>query len=326
MEKRSALAIAPDALPVAKDSADQAPDAANLPLPRQESQAVTTGSRPPVLPAAENFAFAVRMLGLDNSPAREGQSKEFRASLIANETVTPTEVPQTQSPVSGAQLQEGGQPPFNAPRHDVSSSSPKDKLGRIAQEQSYLARARQISWTTPRWNNGDIFQSSEAGNSESLPEPVEASRLSMTWAAQETHLLAPEAPRASVSSEILLHLPGIDQSSAAIRVADRAGSINVSVHTSDPLLRESLRSNLGDLSAQLGAQGWKTDITKSAGLATHSESQPDPRGEGQRGSQQNQTSGGDRQPPRDRRANSDRWLGELDQQITGGDAHPGGNA
>jgi hypothetical protein len=132
-------------------------------------------------------------------------------------------------------------------------------------------------------------------------------------------------PKASATSEILLHLTGDDQSSAAIRIADRAGSVNVSVHASDPVLRESLRSNLGELSTQLNDQGWKTDVTKSAAVAAQSGSQQDSHTGGQQDSQQQQPFGGDRQPQRDRRANGGQWQQELDQQISGGDAHPGGN-
>ncbi len=137
--------------------------------------------------------------------------------------------------------------------------------------------------------------------------------------------MAPELPRTSASSEILLHLTGNDESSAAIRVADRAGTVNVSVHASDPVLRESLRSNLGELSTQLNAQGWKADVMKTAVVATHSESQQDSHAGGQRGSQQQQSSGAERQPQRGRRVNGGQWQQELDQQTTGGDALPGGN-
>jgi hypothetical protein len=131
----------------------------------------------------------------------------------------------------------------------------------------------------------------------------------------------------SASPEILLHLTGNDEPSATVRVADRAGSLNVSVHASDPILRESLRSNLGELSAQLNAQDWRADVIKSAtaAAAMHSESQPDSHAEGQRGSAQQQSFGGDRQPQRDRRGPGEQWRQELDQQITGGKAHPGGN-
>jgi len=154
-------------------------------------------------------------------------------------------------------------------------------------------------------------------------DPTEAARPSLPLAVQETHFATPDLPRASTSSEILLHLTGNDQAPAAIRVADRAGAVNVSVHTSDPVLRESLRSNLGQLSAQLSAQGWKAEVTKTAAVTTHPEGRQDSHSQGQRGSQQ-QPSGAYRQQQRDRRANGGQWQNELDQQITGGDAHPGG--
>jgi hypothetical protein len=156
-------------------------------------------------------------------------------------------------------------------------------------------------------------------------EPAEAAQPSLPLAAQEAHLLSPELPRTSAGSEILLHLTGNDQTSAAIRVADRAGTVNVSVHASDPVLRESLRSNLGELSTQLNDQGWKADVLKSAAVAAHSEGQQDSHAGGQRGSGQQQSSGGERQPQRDRRASGGQWQQELEQHITGGDAHPGGD-
>jgi len=159
----------------------------------------------------------------------------------------------------------------------------------------------------------------------SAPEPTAAARASLPPTVQESHLLAPEIPKTPGSSEILLHLTDNDQSYAAIRVADRAGSVNVSVHASDPVLRESLRSNLGDLSNQLNDQGWRADLIKSTAAPTQSGSQPDSHGGEQRGSQQQQSFGGDRQPQRDRRASGGQWQQELDREISGDAAHSGGN-
>lgn len=163
------------------------------------------------------------------------------------------------------------------------------------------------------------------GSIEAAPEPVQAARPNLPLASLESHLLAPELPKTSASSEILLHLTGNDQSSAAIRVADRAGSVNVSVHASDPVLRESLRSNLGDLSNQLSSQGWRADVLKSSSIAAHAGGQQDSHAGGERSSSQQQSSGGDRQPQRERRANGGQWQKELEQHTSGGSAHPGGN-
>jgi hypothetical protein len=138
-------------------------------------------------------------------------------------------------------------------------------------------------------------------------------------------LLVPELPRTPASTQILLQLTGNDQSAAAIRVADRAGSVNVSVHAADPALRESLRSNLGELSSKLSAQGWKAETVKQAAAVAHSESQQDSHAGGQRSFSQQQSQGGDRQPQRDRRTSGGEWQQEFDQQISGGDAKPGGS-
>jgi hypothetical protein len=169
------------------------------------------------------------------------------------------------------------------------------------------------------------LQTPETGSVAGAQEPTEATHSNLPLAAPEAHLLAPELPKTSTSSEILLHLTGTDQSSAAIRIADRAGAVNVSVHASDPVLRESLRSNLGDLSNQLSDQGWKAEVTKSAAVATQSGSQQESPESGQRGSQQQQSFSGDRQPQRDRRSSGGQWQQELDQQISGSDALSGGN-
>jgi hypothetical protein len=174
-------------------------------------------------------------------------------------------------------------------------------------------------------SDASVLPAPQPGPGAALSERPEAARPNPTIAAQETDFAAPELPKTQANSEILLHLTGNDQSSAAIRVADRAGSLNVSVHASDPVLRESLRSNLSELSAQLTSQGWKADVVRSAAAAMHSETQQDSHAGGQRGSQQQPSHPGDRQQQRDRRSNGGQWQQEFDQQITGGGAHPGGN-
>jgi len=179
--------------------------------------------------------------------------------------------------------------------------------------------------TINRWSEVSAAPPSEiASASLAPPELAETIHTNPTLAAQEAHLMTPELPKTAASTNILLHLSANDQSSAAIRVADRAGAVNVSVHASDPVLRESLRSNLGELSNQLGNQGWKAEMLRPAAIAAQSERQDSHAG-GQRSSQQQQSFGGDRQPQRDRRAPGGRWDQELEQQISSGDAHPGGN-
>jgi hypothetical protein len=316
--------------PAIREVMDRTSEASKPVLAEHEALAVTPAPKIPLLPEAENFAFALQMLGLDST-----------SSITTSETpVTPSEIPVAPTKGSVAQpqpsnSQQPAPPPVDqissAPQRETPSSSPQaepetEKSNAGVQNQPDLLKAPQTPEVIPHLNETTVFQAPEPGSLAATPEPTEAAHSNLPLAVQEAHFSAPEIPNTSASSEILLHLTGNGESSAAIRIADRAGSVNVSVHASDPVLRESLRSNLGELSTQLNAQGWKADVVKSAAaaVATHSESQQDSQANGQRGSQQ-QSSGGERQPQRDRRANGGQWQQELDQQITGGDAHPGGN-
>jgi len=60
-------------------------------------------------------------------------------------------------------------------------------------------------------------------------------------------------------------------------------------------------------------------------VAAHSDSQQESHTGGERGSQQQQSGGDNRQPQRDRRSNSGQWRQEFDQQTMSGNAHSGGN-
>jgi hypothetical protein len=134
----------------------------------------------------------------------------------------------------------------------------------------------------------------------------------------------PEVARPTTASEILLQLGGKDQA-AAIRVSERAGTVNVSVHATDGDLRSSLRSNLGDLASQLTHQGWKTEVVKTGTSLARGETSQDPQQDGQRSPGQQQPSQGERQPQRDRRASSGQWQAELEEQTSGNHAgQPGG--
>jgi hypothetical protein len=300
-------------------------------LQHEASSAIPT-PKAPLVPQAGNFAFALRMLGQE-SPSNQ-PSPAPSAALTESETpVTTTAAPVTQPSVPATQAQSSdSRPP--APDQTQASSDPgretqpaapeTSRPAASAQSQFELLGTQQAPALTPHWNDAAIWQAPQIGSTPGTPEAAEPAHSNLPLAAQEAHLSAPELPKTSASSEILLHLTSNDQSSAAIRVADRAGSVNVSVHASDPVLRESLRANLGDLSNQLSTQGWKADVIKSAAVATPSGGQQDAHAGEQRGSGQ-QSSGGERQPQRDRRANGGQWQQELDQQISGGDAHSGGN-
>lgn len=169
-----------------------------------------------------------------------------------------------------------------------------------------------------------------SGTVAELRQPALASESSETFhiaasAAVHDAALAPEGPKAAMTSEILLHLSGRDQSTAAVRVVERSGTVNVTVHAPDADLRTSLRSNLGDLATQLNAQGFKTDLVKPTVLATHADNARDSRHDGERSNgQQYQSTAGERQSQRQRRTGSDRWLDELEQETSGDAGTEGG--
>jgi hypothetical protein len=155
-------------------------------------------------------------------------------------------------------------------------------------------------------------------------EPLNATP-SRSLAIQDVQPIVPEVPKPPASTEILLQLAGKDQSTASVRVVDRSGTVNVTVHAADADLRNSLRSNLSDLASQLTGQGFKTEMAKPVVIAANAENQHDSRhsGQGTPSQQQNHFAQDGRQPQRDRRANSERWHDELEQETSG---TPGGKS
>jgi hypothetical protein len=301
------------------EAKDEAPEAAGLSAPLHETPFIETPApKLPLIPQAENFAFAVRMLGVESAP----KTLVTTAAAPVREPAGPVAQPQSGNTQQPAPSKD--QTPDDARNVVQPPASEAEKSGPAAPTPSNLLATQQPTGVTPHWNDAATAPAPELVPTMGAAEPAESTHSSLPIAAQETQLLAPELPKTSASSEILLHLTGNDESSAAIRVADRAGAVNVSVHASDPVLRETLRSNLGELSTQLNSQGWKADVIKPAAVAAQSGSQQDSHGGEQRGSQQ-QAFGGDRQPQRDRRSNGGQWRQELDQQISGGNAHSGGN-
>ena len=180
--------------------------------------------------------------------------------------------------------------------------------------------------TQPGWMEAAVVTRASMATPESAPVPAPAeSHAHSIAAAQDLQPLVTEAPKLPVSSDIQLHLTANDQSSASIRVTDRAGTVNISVHASDPQVRNSLRSNLSDLSTQLNTQGWKTEVVKAAPVMAPSDGgQHTPADSKHSSGQQQQSGNAERQPQRDRRANGGQWQEEFEEQLSGNDTNPGG--
>jgi hypothetical protein len=322
--------------PVLADRAvvDRTPETpSNFLMPQRDASAAIS-AKVPLVPQAENFAFAVRMLGLESSTNQSYVAQSpipipSTTSVAATATTSDTQpngpVTQPQGTDSRDPAKAQSQTSGNA-RSEAAAPSLPELLGtQPGAQPATQPGPQQTPGLTPHWNTAAVWQAPEIGSMPGMPEPTEEAHASLPLAPQEARFMPPELPRTSASSEILLHLASNDESTAAIRVADRAGSVSVSVHASDPVLRESLRSNLNELSTQLSDQGWKADVMKSAALAAQSGGQQDSHAGEQRGSQQQPSFGGDRQHQRDRRANGGQWQQELDQQTSGGDAPSGGN-
>jgi hypothetical protein len=177
------------------------------------------------------------------------------------------------------------------------------------------------------WSEATVAQAADPQPQIQMTSPQPSANPSTVAAVHDAQPVLPETTRPTAATgEIVLQLGAKDQA-AAVRVTDRAGAINVSVHAADPDLRSSLRSNIGDLASQLSHQGWKTDVVKSGTLLTRAEtSQQDSRQDGQRSfSQQQSSAQGERQPQRDRRANGNQWMAELEEQASGNSGNSGGN-
>jgi len=252
----------------------------------------------------EKLAFSARLTQPDAPPAPEP----------ATRTSTPSQPSGSQS---------GDDPRASA--DSASAASGKDPYQaadvKKADAPETVTPIREISSTSAL----DLRQAASA------PQPVEPAPAASarSLAIQDIQPALPEIPKPPASTEILLQLGGQDQSTASVRVVDRLGTINVTVHAADPDLRSSLRSNLSDLASQLTGQGYKTEMVKPAMLAANADNQHDSRQSGRDASgqqPQHQFTPEGRQNQRDRRANSDRWRDEFQQETSGAPGAPGGNS
>jgi len=156
-------------------------------------------------------------------------------------------------------------------------------------------------------------------------EPV--TRTTPGLAVHDVQPVAPESPKPAGGTEILLQLGGgKDQASVAVRLVDRGGTVNVSVHAPDADLRNSLRSNISELTSQLSAQGIRAEVAKPLAAAAHMEhSQQDSRQDQQASSGRQQSfTQGERGQQRDQKSNSSRWMDEFEEESTGDAGNSGG--
>lgn len=320
------------------ETSRQAPvSASEISIPAHATLNVTAGAKAALVTKAENFAFAARMAGIESTfetisssqsdqPATQSSARVNTSNQTLGSTPTTAATPSHTTAASSTNDAAVNDSSMDA-RQSTSTQAPElDKAPAATESTPPVANVHQSPEVAQQISGPPVLSAPPAGSSSSAAEPSELTQTKLPLSAQETHSLLPEMPKSSTGSEILLHLTDGDQSSAAIRVADRAGAVSVSVHASDPTLRDSLRSNLDDLSTQLNSQGWKADMIKTTAAISHSESPQDGRSGGERSSQQQQQGSGSDRQSRDRRGNPGRWQQEFDQQITRGQAPAGGKA
>lgn len=265
----------------------------------------TRGLAAALAPQSGNLAFSLKMM--------ESTLQARHAQQVAQPELTDRNQAATQ--IKSAEHNPAALLAPNATHATSSPMSPAAIPGEVA------AAAATVS---PVWNEAAAAPQLNVSPDTQLSEPHQPANLSTVAALYDAQPILPEAPRPSAASEILLQLGGKDQA-AAIRVTDRAGAVNVSVHATDPDLRSSLRSNLGDLASQLTHQGWKTEVVKSGTTLTRGETSQDPHQDGQRSpGQQHSSSQGERQSQRDRRGSSGQWLAAFEEQASGNSGNPGG--
>jgi hypothetical protein len=258
----------------------------------------TKGLAATLAPQSKNLAFSLKMVE-SNSVARHAQQAQEPEPAARNQAANS----QTKSEEHAAE------PALASSGTHASTPAPTA----VAGGEAATATAATVN---PVWNQAAATAQLNAPANAQFSEPHQPVNISTVTALHEARPVMPEAPRPTAASEILLQLGGKDQA-AAIRVSDRAGTVNVSVHATDGDLRSSLRSNLGDLASQLTHQGWKTEVVKTGTSLTRGETSQDPQQDGQRSPGQQPSSQGERQPQRDRRTSSGQWQAEFEEQTTG---------
>jgi hypothetical protein len=247
------------------------------------------------------LAFAIHLKGADSSAA-----------------------PEPEKPAQPAATARADTPEAKRPDSPATSSAPSSSSSDAA-DANVVKQYSNIVVNVPSNDAPAAPRPAGTGPAAWTSQSPDAAHVPAAVAVHEAQPVLPDSPKINTNGEILLHLQGNDQSSAAIRVMDRAGSLNVSVHASDSDLRNTLRSNVGELVSQLNGQGWKTDVDKPALATVRAQTSQDPQSNGQRSPGQQQSSGDNQQQAqRDRRSNSGRWIQELEQQTAGQSSTSGG--
>jgi len=207
--------------------------------------------------------------------------------------------------------EDGHVPPAPAPRAAGPIGSSETKGGASNSDHSpgdrgENAPARQTD-TGNVWSTAATPASREAPSAVSVQQPE---------GARSTGPELPEPAGHPASRDVSLHLAGGDNG-VDIRMAERAGEIRVTVHTTDRDLANSLRADLPDLVGKLRQSGFQAETWRPAAAAQSDAS----RRSGSDGSTSQEHSPGARrdgrqqQSPQQQPKNQSRWAGEWKSSL-----------
>lgn len=302
---RSTSAVSGQSLQGVAQASSGPQNETEVPAPEPSEQLSTTF----IAQSLPNISFAAR-----------AENLAFTLHLDESSSIPPR--PQPTPPISPTENQPAGNTKNESSL--VAPSTPdRDSSGPVPFEDSTKQSLLPVSTGSSEPSvmpPTDIRAPLTAG--AEVSDPV---RPAPSLAPHDVLTLQADPPKTATASQIQLQLTGNDQSSVAIRVTDRAGTANISVHASDPELRSSLRANLSDLSGQLSAQEWRNEAVKTSITVPRPQSDQDA-GSSQKNfsNQQQQSADPERQWQRDRRSTSEDWQNALEEYVSGNHANHGG--
>lgn len=252
---------------------------------------------------ADNLAFTLRLE--DSSPAPARSAATPQPSTVSDQTKnTARNEPAASVP-----------PPPAISTKDPTPAAQSDSAPKLFTDQ--MSAPSAVSQSAP--------PSDFRPQSAPAPASGDAARPNSVTMAHEALAPQADAPKTGAATEIQLRLTTDNRSSAALRVTERGGTVDVSVHASDSELRTTLRSNLSDLSGQLSSQGWRNEVVKTGVTVSRPQAEQDS-GSGTKDSSQQQQQFADdqRQSQRDRKASTDDWQDALEEYASGNHAGRGG--
>ena len=294
---------------------------------RASSDAVTAPSEP------DRPAFELTLTEASQPRAGTGlfdanPDRSSAASVPPSSSTTPVAAPaphQAADPTSddsGRQYQSGGQPEGTGQHADPPAAdaqpSPDPTTGlskRTTLDTAPSNNAKPIGNSTGPSDGPAVSLTAAAtlggGGSSSAPSKVssqpESNSPNPPMIPQGNEPAANQLPVRSMN----LRVEGNSGETVNVRLTDRAGEVQITVHSSDDRTAASLRQDLSTLSSSLDKAGWKTDVSTPASPSRNSEQSPD-----QQSRQQNQRQSADdgQQSGRRRPSLIEQWAALANQE------------